>query len=494
MSVKKSLFAAVLSPTGLHVLEYKRRRRQLEIVRYRSEAANHTDIEVASEALANLLEAEGARGGELALAVAGFGSCHQLLTLPPAAPDLLEPIVNREMRRFFPDLFQSGAEAPFVAYVPTDPEGAGLGSPMRDLLAAAVPRVLVEQVRAATAARGIRVDHITVVPVAITRLFESFVGSRETAALAVVTPDYASVGFFHDGALRLFTEPPAYGREGGASTEQVVADQVERGSLYLRQQFRGARLSAVHVGADREDQVLIRSALDEKGEAEIRELVAGESPGALLALGAALDRQAEYCLNLLPLEYRPPSAAERWVRGLGVAAAAILLLGAGFWTLMGVRAEAEAAELVRTYEESLVPRLASYARIEPVVRERQAHAARAELLRKIVADRERLPELLWPLNNASGSIDIAGFALNRTAEGWSGQLTGTSRSYSSAAAAAAAQGLFDEFSRELPEGTVTLNGLNTVYAAGEEVEEAFAPVSVSFSISFAVSLDQWELE
>lgn len=485
-------YAAVLTPTGAHVIRYRRRRRLLEVEQYRGVTTVYESVEQAADGLADLLEAEGARDGRVALAIAGFGTYHHLLSLPPATPDLLEPILHREMRRFFPDLYEKGKPNPYLSSVAAGPPSPRSDSPMRDLLVAAIPRETVGELRTALGARGIRLDHLTVVPAAVVRLHESFVGDVQASAIALVLPRYSLAAFFYEGALKLFTEPPAGAREATADSSRLVADQVERGILYLRQQFRGARPQAIWMAAEPELAEQVEEALAGRTEAGVRELDPGEPPGSLVALGAALNSLDPTALDLLPAEFRPPSPTERWTRALGVATAAVLLLAMGWWALSGVRAEASAAQRMRAAQEAIVPRSTALARIQPIVDERQAHGIRSEILRTIVAEREKLPELLWPIQDFEPAVAIQAFQLTRSSDGWYGSISGTARSYTSADAAATVDAFFRELSLELPEGSLQLDDL--AYGTGADPEQMPVGVAVSFRMSFIVPLEEWTLE
>lgn len=484
MSAKR--LAAVLTPTGAHLIRYRRRRGRLEVVRYRGEVTPRAGVEEAAKALAELIEAEGGRGVCVALGLAGFGSCHHLLSLPPAAPELLEPIVHREMRRFYPGLFEEEG-APYIDFVAAADPGEGSEGTLRDLLVAGLPRSTVEAVRRALAPLGSVLEHVTVVPAAVANLFDAFVGRTETAALALVADGYSALGFFHEGGLRLFTEPPM--RSGLAGADVVVAEQVDRGALYLRQQFRGARLRAVHLSASPAERPAILTTLQASDDVAVRQLAPGEEPAALLALGVALNAEDERALNLLPHGMRPPSRSERLTRMVGSIAAGVVIVAVSWWALMGVRAEAVAAERFRNHQDTLVPRAAAFARIEPVVRERQAHATRSELLHRLIEERERIPELLWPLQAAGTAVQMQSFNLARTADGWQGRLVGQVESWSSADAAAIVEALQRELARSLPPGAVTLGDL--AYGTDSRGGQPSAGVAVRFRMSLVIPAGEW---
>src|SRR5687768_9694021 len=100
-------FSATLTPNGIHLVEYRRGTRGLQVLRYTSHPGPFTDAATAAEALAGLVESEGGRGGRISIALTGLGSAHQILSLPPADREVLLPVVRRELRRFYPGLFEA---------------------------------------------------------------------------------------------------------------------------------------------------------------------------------------------------------------------------------------------------------------------------------------------------------------------------------------------------------------------------------------------------
>lgn len=484
------LYAGVLTPAGVHVISYRRSRGHLDVIRYRAEERPLVGIAEAAGELASLLEAEGARNGRLSLSITGFGTCQHILNLPAASPELLQPVLQREMRRLYPDLFAAGTDDHYQGSVASGSAPARPDSSLRDMLAAAVPKRVVAELRETLAARGIALDHLTVLPAALMRVYEAMVDGEagHAAAVGVVLPNFPVVGFFYGGGMRLFAEPTATGQDLGA----VTAEQIKRGKLYLRQQFRGASIDAIHLSAEAGDRELLTEWLTAAENPPVRELSPSDPPGVLLGLGTALNAEADDALDLLPPEFRPPSAAEAWTRALAVAACAVLILAASWWALTGVRTEAVAAERLRSARQTLAPALAEFAPTSAILTERREHAVRSEVLRQITVERERIPELLWPLQAAYPAVNVRSFLLGRTAEGWQGLLQGTATASSSASAAATVDALHQELGRELPPGSLRLQNLS--YGDGPASEQTLNGVAVSFRMSFIVPLEEWTVE
>lgn len=481
-------FAAVLTPSGHHVIHYRRRHKALEVTRYRKVESERPTIRAAAEQLADTIEAEGGRKARVAIAISGFGSCHHLLTLPSAEKEVLDPILQREMKRFFPDLFNEDEARPLISAIPAGapPDES---SAMRDLLVGGLPRSVLDEIATSLEQRSIELEHVTVLPATLTRLYESYVGYPETSAMAMVLQEDCVAGFFHEGTLRLFTETPTSNRNVTSDPARLVADQVARGSLYLRQQFRGAETTTIWLGTEPEDQDHTEAKLAEVSDATVRSLDPGEPVGALLALGAALDAQDPDGLNLLPEDMRPPSSAEEWSRTVAMIAAALLLLTTSAWAFTAVYSEASARERLHTQQETTAAQDLMFSRLEPVVRERQAHVVRSTILEQIVAERERIPSLLWPLQDAGPGVTVNRYQIRRTEDGWQGLLQGTAVSYSSSAAAGVINGIHRDLSRELPEGALNIDDLS--YVETPESAQSEGSIAVRFQFSFNVPIEEW---
>lgn len=483
-------YSAMLTPAGVHVVSYLSRGAGLQVQRYARAAWESPTAAEAAETLAELVAAEGGRGGRLSLAVSGFGCYHHLLSLPPAPREILTPIVTREFRRFFPDLFAGGAE-PVIDFVEI---GEGDPSPegsLRELLAAAAPVALIDTVGAALERHGVRLAHWTIVPRAMQRLYQAFVPTPHTDAALVVAPGSPLLGFFHRGELRLFSDVSA--AAGGAALDvEAVLEQIERGGLFVRQQFRGAAVERLFLAADPQAEL--------RGLAErIRERLSlrverfgpyAEVPGAMAALGAALDEGADDSLNLLPAAHRPPDAGQAWARRLGVAAALVLSLSAGWWAWSGVRAEARAAERVRVAESELRELAPALSQVRAVIDERQQHARRSALLAALDAQRTQLPDLLWPIREAAAGVEVQELSFERGDDGWEGSLRGAARGASAAEVSAQIDRLYRALAREFPGGTVTLEefGDDPAPAGAEEsvTEWTDEPIAIAFRLSFIV--------
>lgn len=484
-------YGALLCPAGVHVVSCSRRGGELRIERYSSTVRPGLTSGDAVAALGQLLEADGARGKRVAVAMTGFGGCYQILTLPPAGRELLQPIVTRELRRFYPDVF-AGSSEPIVDFVALGaPEQLETGA-HRDLLVAAVPQDLLREVAGELSAREIQLEHWTIVPRALQRLYEAFAGPEPSAAALVLVPEWPLLGFFHDGYIRLFTEP----RSGaGPSSVGGLVDHVERGGVFLRQQFRGAAAVRLLLSVDRDRaETEAAQALRQQLSIPTQQFgPLGTAPGALAALGVALDVATDDGFNLLPPDLRPQSSAESWVRRLAVATGVVLALAAGWWGLGAVTAEARTRNERDALAHRLAGRTAQLAPTRSVIAERQAHAQRAALLDLLARDQRRLPEILWPLQAAEGRVSLRELAITRRDDGWHVVLGVTATGATSADASDALMALADQLGAELPPGALDWDDIVLDRQAAADAPEGGSsrgPIAASVEMSFILPVSK----
>lgn len=483
-------FGALLAPNGLHIVEYRRGRRGLEIRRTHRHDTPATSIAEAAERLADLIRSAGGRGGRVAVALTGFGSCHTILALPPAKPELLRPVITRELLRFFPDL-----QDPLVEFVAVGASGDGAGA-KQEFLAGAARRETVGVLQGVLADREITLEHVTVLPRVLQRLRDSVAAGPEGVVLAVLPAAAPALGFFHEGGLRLFSEPLM--RSGDARRlADVVPEQVERGLLFVRQQFHGATIGRLLLAAEPAEHEALSVLLGGMPGLRVERLgPGGVAPGALLALGAALDARDPAGLNLLPPGLRPPRQAERLSRALGAASAAVLALAAVGWAWTAVRAEARARDSVRELEQQLEERVVPLAAVRPVIDERQAHNLRLAFLAGLQAERMRLQDLLRAVALAApAAIRLDHLSVARVEADWHVALAGRAEATTSAVAVRAIDRLFRELPRRIPVRDLTLDQLADATGAADEAGGDTASagaeiVAIAFEISFIVRAEE----
>lgn len=489
-------FGALIDPDRIYVIDYVRKPGGVEIVNHMSVVRSMPTIEEAADAVVELVRPAAAPGNaQLTAAIRGFGISYHLLTLPPAGADVLAPIIDREMRRLFPDI-----EDPLVGFAvgghidrrtgKLAPVTAKKGLPERrssgtggevlplEILATAAPRHVVTTVAETLERAGIRLGHLTVVPQAMARLYREVNGSPDPAALAIMLQGSPVIGVFQGGDVRFISEPPPSDEGLSAVDVQTVIDQVGRARMYLRQHFRGADISRIFVAADPADQAHVDAVLNAALDVEVVPLApAMGPPAAIAALGGVLNAEAgaEMVLYPSPADLRKADAKGR-ARIWTLAAAVVSLMAVGVAVFMTLAA-ARAADNLRTERAAADAQLAQIAPAMSVIGERRANMERVSAITAHYAGRRQLARLVNGIRVAQPvNVGVTGAALTRVSGGWRVEITGTSIG---ATGADVLEGVA-EFSRELT-ARVPVQGFNLdsfEYAGGA------GDMSGNFKISF----------
>lgn len=492
-------FGALIDPERIYVIHYVRKPGGVEITDHMSVARGMRTVEEASDALVELIRPMAGRGeAQVAAAIRGFGITYQLLTLPPAGADVLAPIIDREMRRLYPDI-----EDPLVGFAlggnidrrtgrPT-PVSTKKGLPERrsststgetlplEILAAAAPRHVIDTVADTLGRAGIRLEHLTVVPQAMARLYREVNGSPDPAALTIMLQGSPVIGVFQGGDVRFISEPPSSDEALASVDVQTVIDQVGRARMYLRQHFRGADIDRIFVSADPADQAHVDAVLNAALNVEVIPLApAMGPPAAIAALGSVLNAEtgSEMVLYPSPADLRREAAKTR-MRTWTVAAAAvcaIAILVAAFMTVNAARAGGELREARARAD-------AQMARIAPamgVIGERRANMERTAAMDAHFSRRQHLARLINGIRLAQPpNVNLGSATLTRVAGGWRVEITGTAMG---STGADVLEGVA-EFSRELP-ARVPLQAftLDSFEYAGESGD-----MSGNFKVSFTTT-------
>lgn len=490
------LYAALIDPDRVYVIEYARRPAGVEITHHMSVARVMPSVDEAVDAVVELIRSAAGPGeAQLTAAIRGFGISYHLLTLPPAGADVLAPIIDREMRRIFPDI-----EDPLVGFAvggnidrrtgkPAAPS-AKKGLPERrsaastgevlplEILAAVAPRYVVDAVAQTLERAGIRLDHLTVVPQAMARLYREVNGSPDPAAVAIMLQGAPVIGVFQGGDVRFIAEPPASDEGLSAADIQTVIDQVGRARMYLRQHFRGADIEKIFVAAEPSDQAHVDAVLNAALNVEVVPLApAMGPPAAIAALGSVLNAEAggEMVFYPAPKDLRRAEAKRR-MRTWTLAAAVVCLLAVATATVTTVMAAQAAGELKRE-RAAADAQMTKIAPAMDVIEERQANIERTNAIQSHHAGRRHLARLINAIRLAQPpNVGLTAATLTRTSAGWRVEITGSSIG---ATGADVLEGVA-EFSRELP-ARVPLQGftIDSFEYAGEGGD-----MSGNFKVSF----------
>lgn len=468
-------FSAILSPNGILLVEYHQLGDVLGVVEFAADRPERKDLATATEQLARLTESLGGRGGELSLAISGFGVSHHILTLPPASPELLEPVVAREMKRFYPDL-----RDPVIGFVVAGMTDTREG-PNQDVLVGAVPRNTVEGLHRTLANRGIRLEHVTIVPRIVQHIHDAVEASVEPSVLVLMLESGPVIGCFQDGDLRLCSEPLRGALGVPATDVEAVVEHVERGVLFLNQQFPGQATADVRVVSLEEVYDEVAEGIQDEMDVRVERLDAGLSPNALAALGPAMDARSTHPLNLLPEPLRPEPTAARWARGLAAAAALLVAVAALWWSVSATRAARSVEARVDALQAQLERRVPALARMRPVLEERRSHEARLAFLAPAGERELRVQRILRAvaLSTAPG-VRLDSLLLQHSGSNWSVSVAGVATGASNAAAVRAVDVLYRGVGDHVPVDSVHLGRLGALAA------DSTGAVAVSFEMSFIV--------
>jgi len=401
-------FAALASPAGVVVAEYREEAEGLVLLEEHRDETPCVTAHDAAMRVAALVALHGAIRGDVAIVVRDLEVRYRMLQLPPAAPELLRPIALRELGREYPDL-----DTPVVGLVPTrrrrardypEPDGpeGSTAAPSRgreEYLVAIAPRAVPAAFDAELAAQGVTGSHLTILPQALQRLYAGTDGGVEPTALVLFTPGGPLLGFFQDGILRHLAEPRGVAGDEGVDAALLVAP-LERGAIFLRQQFRGAQLTRVLVAAETRAQLEATNQASAELDLRVEPFVpmAG-SPAALLALGAALDATENGLTLFEPSTARatrlaPPATL---VTRMAAAAAAATLVVALWMGVEARRLEQQRVQLRMRVEQQL----AQLAPTFETARARQAAAAAGASIEAVSAEHRAMRRAILTLASAA---------------------------------------------------------------------------------------------
>ena len=473
-------FAAVLWPGGIELIRYREQRRTTSVVSNVRELADFGTIQQAAARLAAMIEAEGGRGGSVVVALRGFGSSHRFLSLPLAPVDVVRPIVEREMLRYDPEL-----RDPRVAIVRVRKQEEET-PPKQDIFAAAVPALVVDQLNDALGRHGIELRHLTVVPRALQRLHNAFVGGDETALLLLLLPGAPIAGAFLGDRPLLIREPPL-SAAGPAFSAPLAAEMVTRTALFVRQQSGGTIVQRLFIAGTAEELDAVAAALPSQAGFQAQPLgTRGASAGTLAALGAALDALEPDPLDLLP---RADDAAKRRAasaKPLVAVAAGALLLAAFAWAYTGLMSERRSRQQFESLESAVVERTPSLQAMQPTVEARMLHAQRIGLIDQVGSGKRQVGLILNAVEQASpNGIRYDSLRVAAAEGGWSVFVGGVVNGSTNTIVFRRVNQLYKGIQARLPLDTIGLNYLQNL--PRDTVQTSIA---ARFGISFIVSFGE----
>jgi Tfp pilus assembly protein PilN len=489
MSGADRRFGALLAHDGITLVEYQDERAGVRIAGHWTDTARSASIDEALSRLSSLVNATGAKRAHLSLAIEQFGAVHHVMTVPAAPDEILRPIVMRELQRVFGLMDPVVAFAPGVAQERRQPSRADTKTAPRQLFVAGAPADMIDAVARQLQSKQISVDIVTVVPKTMHSLYEATGAPLEPTAVLVCLESGPHLAFFLDGRLELAIDPPI-ALEGERPTVPMILDQVERGAVYFRQQFRGATATRVLLAARSDEYDAIAAALEGRLSASVKPLFSGAaSPEAVVAMGAVLEGRRARPLDLYP---HPPTIAERAAKALsgpnafvaaGAAVAAIVMLWAAsqVTSLSSMRRENEA---LRDTIRVAIPATASMRQIA----ERRADVVKqTEFVRNSVAERSAFTTTLTAIGaTLPDGVVFDTLNITRSRAGWSSHLGGLARGTSAAEAVRGLQSFLEGLRTREGVSSASLDGFDYATPPSDTTKRDNG-VTLRFQISFVLA-------
>jgi hypothetical protein len=473
--VSRTPVGAYVCPRGVFCVETRRRGSHVEVVRVFERLGRLESAGDVARALVATLAEHGVRRADVAVAVRGFEVAHHTISLPPAPPKMLGPIIEREMRRLEP---QAGHAT--IGWLPLPGSDPGEPLPQRHFLVASAPGAFAEALASALRAERHSLLHLTALPAALQRLVEEYDNPASTTALLAPLPDGLFLGLFLGGGMRIAIEPPLQDQESPDGA--AMAEEAELGATYVRQQFRGAQLERALIAGPSQLWADTQSLLAERLAIPVARMdINGHATASLAALGAALDARAAFPLSLggevLDRKLNAGRAALRQVAAAAVVAAVVVGGWAVLQALDARRADEELRATLRRLEQYGVSAMP----LRQTAEQRRLARDAGEIVRISAADRAALQAALVAISGGIvGPIRLDSLGLERGSNGWVAELVGTAAGASSGGAVQALHDFYRDLPRRLVVEELALDQMAYRDTASD------AGVRVAFQLSFVI--------
>lgn len=435
-----NVVGAYICPRGVFVVECRHRRTGVEVLRTTEAFARLESPQEASTQLVRALAQLGLKRARVAVVVRGFGAVHHILSLPPAVDAVLGSVVDREIRRLEPDL-----AAPRTAWVRLAAEST-LELDQPQVLAGAMSGDVLEAFTGPIEAAGHVVEHVTLLPAAMHRLAAEFTAADVTTALIAQLPDGPYLGFTLGGAVRLVIEPPVR-PEDPLPDAPAIAEELELGIVFVRQQFRGAQVGRAALICSTDSASDLESAIGARLELPMNRIAVQQlGPGAVAAFGAVLDARAPGALALTGRVRPVEASVSPALQVLASATAAVAGL-VGIWALTTAWQSRSNASELGTLRARIEQESRSIAPAQETAEHRKLVRDALAAIRAVSGDRDALLRGLTSIaTGVAGPVRIDSIRVERRGDGWNAEIGGTVLGVTSGHAV---QALAD-FYRELP--------------------------------------------
>jgi Tfp pilus assembly protein PilN len=485
-------YAALIEPAGIWLFEFQLEKGGFRIVNHTSDMRRFDDAADAFVALNRLLLNQEFRRASVSIAIHQFGVFHHTITLPAADERVLRPVIRRDVQRTF------GIQDPVVAFAAVGqplerrgPERADAVTAPRQYFVVGMPRTVSDSLVRELCAPNLEVRCVTVVPEAIRRVYESTHEDADATAALLCLAGEPHLAFFINGRLELALDPPI-ALEGDRFVDPAtILAQVERGVVYLRQQFRGAELKVLLLAAPAADQHSLTEMLEDRLGIRVKPLMPrGGSPEAVVAMGAVLAGGSPHQLDLYP---HPPTFAERAREslrgtqgvstGLSVAAAVI-----AFWAVFQITAFRRTEIDVQTLREQVNRGIPALAPVKELAQRRARYVARLAIADAVMVERDGLAsQLAGVARILPVSVRIDSLGMARVQSGWAATVTGRVASMSAAESVRALNDFFQALQARPDITSSSLDQFDYLTAPTADSTHAIDhPVNIQFRISFSM--------
>ena len=490
MSRGRRSFGALVSQDSVCLVEYAAERTGIRVLEQWTDNTRSVSIDDALARLVSLLSARGARNAVLALAIEQFGVFHHVMALPDAVNDVLRPVIRREVQRVF------GMADPVIVFTRglpqerREPARADARTAPRQLFVGGAPHETIEALRDKLAEPLIDVEIVTVVPKAIHSLYEASGGALEPTAVLVCLDGGPHLSFFLAGRLELAIDPPI-ALDGERPAVPMMLDQIERGAVYFRQQFRGATATRFLVAAPEGEYDTLASALEERLGVRVDPLFAGtSSPEAVVAMGAVLEAQSDTPLDLFP---HAPTLSERLSvlsRGpnLAVGSASAAALIAGLWALSQFATLSSVRKNTAALQDSIQRDLSAVAPMRLVAQRRSDFAHQVEFVRTSEGERSELTTTLEAISEETPlGIRFDSLRVSRTPSGWSAAINGQATGATAAQAVHNLDAFFNSVRTREGVSPPNLDQFDYPAATPDSTRSASRGIVIIFRLTFDVA-------
>lgn len=282
---------AYVCPRGVFAIECRHAPSGVEVDRTFDAPFGHRTAEEAADHLVSVLQSAGILRASVSITIRGFGVAQHVLQLPPASDALLGPVIEREMRRLEPQLGEFALQWMSLPSLESGVTGAPAAPVQRSILATAAPAEVVAAFEQRLQAAGHRLEHLTMLPIAVHRVLEQFDSGTGTIATMLPLPDGAYIGFTLSGGVRLIVDPPL--PQDPEHEAAALAEEIDLAAMFVRQQFRGAHIDRVVLIGTRPSLSELKNTVGERLHVPVKQIEAETlAPVAFMALGAVLDAGA----------------------------------------------------------------------------------------------------------------------------------------------------------------------------------------------------------